>query len=110
MIKEKDYKEELISLKNRQQLFMLLSNILKIPFNTMKEMVIDDLKIINDPDIAVKKRRPYCTIITLNEWIVVIFINKKFKDSIKKENEEILKSIYTKYPDNRIIWLNINKF
>lgn len=109
-LKEKDFKKYILNYKNKNVLLNLLDNILEVSHENINDMIIDDPKIIDDLDIAIKKRRPYCIIISLNNTLIVIFKNNSLKDYNKKENRLILYSLYQKYPNQDLICLNINDF
>lgn len=72
-------------------------------------MVIDDSKIINDEDIPLKER-PYATIITFGDYIIVLFKNNSYEEKSSRVVDDIMHKISSKYPEKKLAGINFNDF
>ena len=107
---EKEFKDSITNPEERLYVELAISDLLGIDFDLIhNQMVIDDSKIINDEDIPLKER-PYATIITFGDYIIVLFKNNSYEEKSSRVVDDIMHKISSKYPEKKLAGINFNDF
>lgn len=107
---EKEFKESFTNKEKRVYVELAISDLLGIDFDLVhNQMVIDDPKIVEDKDIPFSER-PYATIITFNDYIIVLFKNNSYEEKKSRVIEDIMHKLSEKYPKKKLACINFNEF
>lgn len=107
---EKEFKDSITDPEKRLYVELAISDILGIDFDLIhNQMVIDDPKIIDDEDIPIKER-PYATVITFSDYVIVLFKNNSYEEKSSRVVDDIMHKISSKYPEKKLAGINFNDF
>lgn len=107
---EKEFKESITNEGKRLYVELALSDMLEIDFDEIhNKLVIDDLEIVQDENIPISSR-PYCTIFSFSEYIVIIFKNNSLEEKEDSICYKIVENISKKYPEMKVCSINFNEF
>ena len=107
---EKEFKKSICSQEKRVYVELAISDMLKIDFDKIhNNIIVDDQAIVNDSDIPIAKR-PYCTVFSFGEYIIIIFKNNSLEEKEDVNCYKIVEQISHKYPDRQVCSINFNEF
>lgn len=109
-ITEEEFKASITDKGKRVYMEIALSDLLDIDFDEIhNNIIVDDPDIVNDESIPISKR-PYCTILTFSNRIVIIFKNSTIEEKECIESYKIVEKISRKYPQKLVCTINFNDF